>query len=103
MDTEKKLMLVNMTGHCVRRSICRRPDHQGAEGAPQGQEEGQEHQAQRRHLHGRHHRRCQDHEAEVHGQGVLRGDEGDPRNGAVRGLHRRRGGPPRHHRRDQRR
>ena len=31
----------------VRRPFRRCPDHQGPEGAPQGQEEGEEHQAQR--------------------------------------------------------
>ena len=31
----------------VRRPFSRCPDHQGPEGAPQGQEEGEEHQAQR--------------------------------------------------------
>ena len=57
-------------GDCC--SLGRRPGDQGAEGAAQGQEEGEEHQAQRQHLPGRYHQRRQGHAAQVHGQGLLR-------------------------------
>ena len=50
----------------------RRPDHQGAEGAPQGQEEGEEHQARRRHHHGRHLQCRARHQAQVPRNQLLR-------------------------------
>merc|ERR1712233_225740 len=74
--------------HLLRRPLCCCPGHQGLEGAPKGQEEGEEHPAQRQHLNGCHHRCCSCDGSPLHGQGVLRDDEGGAWNRSVCWLHR---------------
>jgi hypothetical protein len=80
-------------GQGLRRPLRRGARHQGAQGAREGPQEGQEHQAQRQHQPRRRHRDRQDHEAQVHGQGIGRHRQGDPRYLRQRRVHRRRQGP----------
>jgi hypothetical protein len=80
-------------GQGLRHPLRRGARHQGAQGTREGQEEGQEHQAQRQHQPRRRHRDRQDHAEQVHGQGVGRDRQGDPGDLRQRRVHRRWEGP----------